>query len=214
MDGTLFSTQELIVHCVDETSRKYLYRSLPREDSLWSFGPPARNIIRQFARSIPDSPASEAVDYYDSLYRNNFREMATGFQGIPELLQGLNDSKKSLAIVTSETSTLSKYALEAFSLHDYFDTLVTSDHVSKKKPDPEGVYLALKNMQLGPEDCMLVGDSTTDIAAGKRAGLLTGAALWGSETWGDPRMASPDHSFSDVQELSKFFLIQSNLYRR
>jgi len=140
--------------------------------------------------------------------------MATGFQGIPELLQGLNDSKKSLAIVTSETSTLSEYALEAFSLHDYFDTFVTSDHVSKNKPDPESVYLALKNMQLGPEDCMLVGDSATDMVAGKRAGLLTGAALWGSETWGDPRVANPDHLFLDVQELSRFFSIESNMPRR
>ena len=40
MDGTLFSTQDLIVHCVNETSQKYLKRGLPRQDSLWSFGPP------------------------------------------------------------------------------------------------------------------------------------------------------------------------------
>jgi len=214
MDGTLFSTQNLIVHCVNETSQKYLKRSLPRQDSLWSFGPPARNIIRQLVASNPDRPVNSAVDYYDSLYRSNFRDMAVGFQGIPELLKRLSKSGKSLAIVTSETSALSDYALKAFSLHDYFDALVTNDDVSKRKPDPEGIHLALKKIQLGPEDCMLVGDSVADIAAGKKAGLVTGAALWGSETWGDPRIASPDHLFSDVQELSKFFLIQSNLYRR
>jgi pyrophosphatase PpaX len=214
MDGTLFSTQDLIVHCVNETSRKYLKRRMPREDRLWSFGPPALNIIRQLAGSIPDRPVNEALDYYDSLYRNSFPDMAVGFQGIPELLQGLRKSGKSLAIVTSETSALSDYALKAFSLHDYFDALVTSDHVSKRKPDPEGIHMALKKIQLGPEDCVLVGDSAMDIAAGKKAGLVTGAALWGAETWGDPRLAGPDHLFSDVQELSKFFLIQSNPPRR
>src|SRR5207244_10264210 len=121
MDRTLFSTQNLIVHCVNETSQRYLKRSLPREDSLWSFGPPARNIIRQLVASNPDRPVNEAVDYYDSLYRSNFRDMAVGFQGIPELLQGLSKSGKSLTIVTWETSVLSDYALKAFSLHDYFD---------------------------------------------------------------------------------------------
>src|SRR5438093_710245 len=102
--------------------------------------------------------------------------MAVGFQGIPELLKRLSKSGKSLAIVTSETSALSDYALKAFSLHDYFDALVTNDDVSKRKPDPEGIHLALKKIQLGPEDCMLVGDSVADIAAGKKAGLVTGAA--------------------------------------
>ena len=112
---------------------------------------------------------------------------------------------KSLAVVTSETSTLSDYALETFNLRNYFDALVTSDHVLKRKPDPEGIHLALRKIQLSPQECMLVGDSAADILAGKNAGLLTGAALWGSETWGDPRTANPDFLFSNVDELRGFF---------
>src|SRR5438093_11530903 len=130
MDGTLFRTQNLIVHCVNETSQKYLKRSLPRQDSLWSFGPPARNIIRQLVASNPDKPVNEAVDYYDSLYRSNFRDMAVGFQGIPELFKRLSKAGKSLAIVTSETSAIYEYELNALSLQDYFDTLVKSVEVS------------------------------------------------------------------------------------
>ncbi len=67
MDGTLFSTQNLTMHCVNETSQKYLNRILHREDKLWSFGPPVLNIIRQFASSSPDVPAIAPVDYYSSL---------------------------------------------------------------------------------------------------------------------------------------------------
>jgi len=205
MDGTLFSTQDLIVHCVNETSQKFLKRSLPRQDSLWSFGPPARNIIRELAESLPGKPIQEAVDYYDSVYRRSFRGMAIAFHGIPELLEELDRLEKSLAVVTSETSTLSDYALDTFNLRNYFDALVTSDHVLKRKPDPEGIHLALRKIQLRPQECILVGDSAADITAGRNAGLVTGAALWGSETWGDPREASPDFLFSNVQELRGFF---------
>jgi phosphoglycolate phosphatase-like HAD superfamily hydrolase len=134
-----------------------------------------------------------------------FRDMAVAFHGIRELLGELDCVGKSLAVVTSETSTLSDFALEAFDLRSYFDALVTSDHVLKRKPDPEGVHLALRKMRLSPQECILVGDSAADITAGKNAGLLTGAALWGSETWGDPRAANPDFLFSNVQELRRFF---------
>jgi HAD superfamily hydrolase (TIGR01509 family) len=205
MDGTLFRTQDLIVHCVNETSQKYLKRRLPRQDGLWSFGPPARNVISGLAETLPNRPIHEAIDYYESAYRRRFRDMALAFHGIPELLEELAGSGRSLAVVTSETSTLSDYALETFNLRSYFDALVTSDHVVKRKPDPAGVHLALRKMRLSPQECMLVGDSATDITAGKNAGLLTGAALWGSETWGDPRTANPDFLFSNVQELREFF---------
>jgi pyrophosphatase PpaX len=205
MDGTLFRTQDLIVHCINETSQKYLKRVLPRQDNLWSFGPPARNIIRKLAESLSNAPIHEAIDYYESVYRNAFREMAVEFQGIPELLGELDLSGRSLAVVTSETSTLSDYALETINLRNYFDALVTSDHVLKRKPDPEGIHLALQKMRLSPQECMLVGDSAADITAGKNAGLLTSAALWGSETWGDPRAANPDFLFSTVRELRGFF---------
>ncbi len=65
--------------------------------------------------------------------------------------------------------------------------------------------MALRKIQLSPQECMLVGDSAADILAGKNTGLLTGAALWGSETWGDPRTANPDFLFSNVDELRGFF---------
>src|SRR5207245_8686465 len=157
------------------------------------------------AQSLPYRPVNEAVHYYYSVYRGTFRDMAVAFHGIRELLGELDSVGKSLAVVTSETSTLSDYALETFNLRNYFDALVTSDHVLKRKPDPEGIHLALRKIQLSPQECMLVGDSAADILAGKNAGLLTGAALWGSETWGDPRTANPDFLFSNVDELRGFF---------
>ncbi|SRR5579864_6705803 len=132
--------------------------------------------------------------------------MAVCYHGIPELLRELNESGRALAVVTSETSALANYALEMFGIRDYFDPLVTSDDVLKRKPDPEGIHLVLRNMRLGPNECMLIGDST-DITAGREAGLLTGAATWGSETWGNAKSANPDYLFSAVEELSVFFSI-------
>src|SRR5437773_11904453 len=107
MDGTLFSTQDLIVHCVNETSQKYLKRGLPRQDSLWSFGPPASNVIRKLAESLPDRPIQEAIVYYDTGYRNTFPDMAVASHGVRALLVELDRGVESLGVVTSAQSRLS-----------------------------------------------------------------------------------------------------------
>jgi phosphoglycolate phosphatase-like HAD superfamily hydrolase len=102
MDGTLISTEAVIVHCVNETSKKYLKRALPAGDAFWTLAPPARNVIKGFADGLPSKPVREAVDDYLFCYRNNFLDKETLFPGIPRLLQKLRASGKRLAVVTAE----------------------------------------------------------------------------------------------------------------
>ncbi|HZY46427.1 MAG TPA: hypothetical protein VFE96_01405, partial [Candidatus Bathyarchaeia archaeon] len=57
------------------------------------------------------------------------------------------------------------------------------------------------------QESIYVGDSPSDILAGKRAGVMTGAALWGgSQTRKDPTREHPDYEFRTVGELSDLLL--------
>jgi pyrophosphatase PpaX len=205
MDGTLISTEAVIVHCVNETSRKYLKRSLPAGDAFWTLGPPARNIIEGFANSIPRKPVREAIDDYLFCYRNNFPYKAILFPGIPQLLQKLRDSGRPLAVVTAEEKALMEFNLKTLGLKDYFDVLVSRDDVLKPKPDPEGIHRAMRGMKTQSGDSMMIGDAVTDLLAGKNAGVLTGLAKWSPQFQGDLTQATPDHEFRTVEQLARFF---------
>lgn len=52
-----------------------------------------------------------------------------------------------------------------------FDATITGDDVSEPKPDPEGIFKAMRALQAVPEETLFVGDSNADIQAGKSAGL-------------------------------------------
>ena len=203
MDGTLISTEAVIVHCVNETSKKYLKRALPAGDAFWTLGPPARNIIEGFADSLPGKPVREAVDDYLFCYRNNLLDKATLFPGIPRLLQKLRASGKRLAVVTAEQRALMEFNLATLGLKDYFDILVSRDDVLKPKPHPEGIRLALRTMKTNPEESMMIGDSSTDMLAGRDAGLLTVLAKWAPQSQGDLNKARPDYEFHTVEQLSQ-----------
>jgi pyrophosphatase PpaX len=97
-----------------------------------------------------------------------------------------------------------EYTLTPFKLSEFFEVRVTADDVKKGKPDPEGISLALSRLKADPKESMYVGDSPADMIAGKRAGVLTGAALWSPENRGDPTTEHPDYEFRSVQQLADF----------
>ncbi len=106
--------------------------------------------------------------------------------------------------MTGVERIMMEFTLKPFGLENYFEELVTADDVQNSKPDPEGILLAVTRLGVKPRESMYVGDSPADIVAGRRAGVLTGAAMWSPENRGDPSKEQPDQEFRSVQQLSDF----------
>ena len=204
MDGTLVSSLPVIYHCENEISRKYLKTSLTLEDVISKFGPPAHAIIKEMTRSLPDSVQIRAVSEYYECYRTHVSSRGLVFPGITELLGKIKGSGRRLALFTGVEKNMMEYTLNPFKLVDFFGVRITADDIRKSKPDPEGINLALSRINADPKESMYVGDSPSDIIAGKRARVLTGAALWSPENRGNPTTEHPDYEFRSVQQLSDF----------
>jgi pyrophosphatase PpaX len=210
MDGTLVSSLPVIYHCENEISRKYLKTSLTLEEVISKFGPPAHAIITDMTQNLPSAIQSKAVsDYYDC-YRTHVATRALVFPGITELLHRIRSSGRQLALFTGVEKNMMEYTLNPFKLSEFFEVRITADDIRKSKPDPEGINLALSRLRVDARVSMYVGDSPADIIAGKRAGVLTGAALWSPENRGDPATEHPDYEFRSVQQLSDFLFPKSN----
>ena len=204
MDGTLVSSLPVIYHCENEISRKYLKTSLTLEDVISKFGPPAHAIIKEMTLSLPDSVQIRAVSDYYECYRTNVSSRGLVFPGITQLLGKIKGSGRRLAVFTGVEKNMMEYTLNPFKLVDFFEVRITADDIQKSKPDPEGINLALSRINASAKESMYIGDSPSDIIAGKRAGVLTGAALWSPENRGDPTTEHPDYEFRSVQQLSDF----------
>lgn len=204
MDGTLVSSLPVIFHCENEISRKYLRAPLTLEDVISKFGPPAHTIIRDMTRNLPDDVQGRAVSDYYECYRTQVPTRGLVFPGITELLRKIRGSGRRLALFTGVEKNMMEYTLTPFKLSEFFEVRITADDIKKSKPDPEGINLALSRINADPKESMYVGDSPTDIVAGKAAGVLTGAALWSPENRGDPTTEHPDYEFRSVQQLSDY----------
>ena len=209
MDGTLVSSLPVIYHCENEISLKYLKTSLTLEDVISKFGPPAHTIIRDMTRALPEGVQGRAVSDYYECYRTHVSIRGLVFPGIIELLRRIRGSGRRLALFTGVEKVMMEYTLNPFKLSEFFEVCITADDVQNSKPDPEGINLVLSRINASTKESMYVGDSPADIVAGKRAGVLTGAALWSPENRGDPTTEHPDYEFRSVQQLSDFLFPRS-----
>ncbi|MCK4688295.1 MAG: HAD-IA family hydrolase, partial [Candidatus Lokiarchaeota archaeon] len=101
---------------------------------------------------------------------NKYREEATIFNGIDDLISKLSKSLK-LAILTNNKSQYAEEVLEKFNLTKYFGTIIGFNEVSEVKPSPEGILKILEKWKIKSSEAIFIGDMTTDIEAGKNANV-------------------------------------------
>lgn len=90
-----------------------------------------------------------------------------------EVLRELSKKYK-LGIITSRNRDgLSKRYFPFSRTKKYFSVLVTVEDIKHHKPHPEPLLFAAKRLKLKPSECVYVGDSCTDVEAGKAAGMKT-----------------------------------------
>jgi len=98
--------------------------------------------------------------------------------GVKEMLEALY-GKYPMAVVSARDDKSTRAFLEQFELTGYFDEIVTAITAEHTKPFPDPILYAAEKMGVSPENCLMIGDTTVDIRAGKAAGTQTVGVLCG-----------------------------------
>jgi putative hydrolase of the HAD superfamily len=88
----------------------------------------------------------------------------------PETVPTLKSLRKlgaRIGLVTNTSKDAVIIALQIHHLEEYFDVVVTTGNVKKLKPDPEGILLAAKKLDV--KNLFMVGDLDYDVLAAKSA---------------------------------------------
>jgi len=101
--------------------------------------------------------------------------------GAIETLKTLKQVGLKMGICTTNSEKSVKYILNRFRISEFFDVVVTRNSVKQVKPNPEHLEVALKALNVVPEESVLVGDSGTDMLCARdlkaiAVGLSTGVS--------------------------------------
>ena len=123
------------------------------------------------------------------------------YEGVMPALQHWQQQGLKMAIVTNKPAEFITPLLERFQLRGFFSVLVGGDTLVTRKPDPAPLLYACKQLQLNSSECLMIGDSETDVRAAKAASIPVVAVSYGYNH-GQPISASqPDLIVDSLQEL-------------
>ena len=131
------------------------------------------------------------------IYENNINTLTTVFDGIETLLETLEAKQIAWGIVTNKPGWLTDPLMEQMGYSSRAATIVSGDTTEERKPHPEPLFYACREIDILPAECLYVGDAERDIIAGNAAGMVTLTALFGyiepndtPENWGANAMIS------------------------
>ncbi len=93
--------------------------------------------------------------------------------------QGLAAQGYKLGVMTNDSERSALAHLKAAEISDIFDMIIGFDSGYGAKPDPDPLLAFAKHIKIAPENIAMVGDSTHDLIAGRRAGMITIGVLTG-----------------------------------
>lgn len=137
-------------------------------------------------RALPEGRYSEAhLQRFLALYAEHLLEQTTVYPGIREFLMRLEG--KQLAVVTNKPLGFSLTLLDGLDLRRYFPVVLGGESCAAKKPDPQPVLEALRQLEASPQSAVMIGDHHTDLRAGRSAGVTTCFCAWGiGQDGGEP----------------------------
>ena len=111
--------------------------------------------------------------------------------GVKECLTTL-EKQYPLAIVSARNQEGTLAFLNQFALLPMFQAVASAQTCRRTKPFPDPTIWAAEQLNLPPEHCLMVGDTTVDILSGRRAGMQTVGVLCGFGTARELRKAGAD----------------------
>ena len=179
VDGTLSDTDDLYAQKVSRFFPRFLFKDpdhTARRFVMWIEAP--GNALLGLADTLGLDNEMVAVINWISRRRRHSSKKFLLVPGVDEMLKQLH-GRYPMAVISARDEHGTMAFLEQFDLVKYFDVIVTALSAEHTKPYPDPILLAAKEMNVSPENCLMIGDTTVDMRAGKSAGAQTVGVLCG-----------------------------------
>lgn len=200
-DGTLGDTEPLIIESMKHTIKHFRPEvQISRDDEISFLGPTLNTIL---ARYLNESEIEEGI----KIYRENNKELHPQLiKPMPNAIELIHDLKAegyTIGIVSSKKKEMVEYGVQLIGLENQFDVIIGYDEVKQHKPSPEGIFNACKALGIDHDNCVYVGDTSTDILASNNAGLYSIAYLTHPERRDAIMEAKPNATVEDLLEIKE-----------
>jgi HAD superfamily hydrolase (TIGR01509 family) len=206
VDGTLSDTDDVYTQRLARFLPRVLFHDpmcTARRIVMWAEAPGNGLLGLADTLGIDD----EMIAVIDWIYRHRRQSWKTFLlvPGVDQMLARLH-GRYPMAVVSARDERGTLRFLDQFDLTKYFTVVVTALSAEHTKPYPDPILLAARKMDAAPEHCLMIGDTTVDIRAGKSAGAQTVGVLCGFGGEKELRKQGADLILQSTAELADILL--------
>jgi len=211
VDGTLSDTDDYYAQKIVDLLPRFLFRNpmqTARRIVMWVEAP--GNALLGFADMIGID--DEMTAFIEWLNRNR-KHPTKNFllvPGVDKMLEQIK-GRYPMAVVSARDEKSTVRFLEQFDLCKYFDPIVTGLSTPHTKPYPDPILFAAQKMGVEPQECLMIGDTTVDMRAGKAAGAQAVGVLCGFGEEDELLQLGADLILKSTSDLIELFLERTPL---
>lgn len=183
LDGTLLNTLEDLTGSTNAALQQYSYPTRTIDEVRRFVGNGVKLLM---LRALGIEKPEDNADFEDifAAFRAHYAEHSNDhtrpYDGVLELMERLRDAGIEMAIVSNKLDVAVKQLNEIY-FSEYISVAIGENEAAgvRKKPAPDTVYAALRELGVTAEESIYIGDSEVDLATAKNSGLPCISVLWG-----------------------------------
>jgi beta-phosphoglucomutase family hydrolase len=165
-----------------------------------TFGEQSVPIVRRLVGSEASQEfvvkwANKKEEYYREMVKDKLEPLP----GVIELIKDLKKNNFKLAVGSSGPPQNVELLLKSLKVKEYFDVVTTAAEVQISKPAPDVFLISAENLNIKPENCLVIEDAPVGITAAKSAGMKCIAL---STTHSDDELLDADLVVEDLSNIN------------
>ena len=200
LDGTLIDSSPGVIKCTNYALAESGDPIRSPEEIKRFIGYPLDEMFPTFS----NKPVEQLKALFHELSARVMVKEALALTNTDDALAFLKQSGYTMAVATTKYSQNTRGIIEKFGWSEYFKALASGDEVTRVKPAPDLVQLALERMNTSPDQAVMIGDTVNDILAARNAGvnIIVIHSPFGND---DLSSHNPDLILDNIAQLKNIF---------
>ena len=179
LDGTLLNTLDDLAASVNAALAMNGMPLRSTEEVRAFVGNGIRNLMMRAVPGGEANPAFEkALEDFTCHYGAHSRDRTRPYDGVLEMLDQLSEAGVKHAIVSNKIDFAVKQLSRAY-FGERMCAAIGDDPSRARKPAPDSVLAAMREMGVTAQETVYVGDSDVDVITARNADVACVAVLWG-----------------------------------
>ena len=179
LDGTLLDTLEDLANATNWALR---HNGMPERTLAEVRGFVGNGVRKLIERAVPEGEANPLFEKtfadFKAYYVGHCQERTRLYDGIPEMLAALKTHGLRMAIVSNKLQAGVDELYEQY-FKDTVEVAIGERPELRRKPAPDMVELAMRELGVTKDEAIYVGDSDVDLQTARNSGLPCASVLWG-----------------------------------